>query len=69
MNLSKVEKDKILHIEKFLKEAFCIDGKCEFQRFDTLISKTLLVEEKVGTFKLTDSKRGNFKIHLSVKEF
>jgi hypothetical protein len=53
--------DKVKELEQFLKMAFCVDGDCKFMQFDEFKNST----EKIMTFKLTDSKRGIFKVSLS----
>ncbi len=56
-------------MEKFLKEAFCIDGECKYYNQTAVI--TIKPIEKIGaaptsmTFKLTDSKRGTFYITMT----
>lgn len=54
-------KDKDIKIikstQEFLKEAFCIDGGCEFIKE---IPKGFIS----GSFQLTDSKRGTFFVTI-----
>jgi len=57
--------ERIKDLENFLKEAFCIDGNCNYKQFDTLISQKDGTSEKVMTFIMTDTKRGKFKVCLS----
>lgn len=59
------DKERIKGLENFLKEAFCIDGDCDYKQFDTLISQKEGTSEKVMTFTLNDTKRGKFKVCLS----
>ena len=59
------DKQKIKEIEIFLKEAFCVDGECNYKKFDTLVSQKDGITEKVMTFILTDTERGTFKVCLS----
>ncbi len=59
------DKEKIEDLEKFFKEAFCIDGDCNFDGFNKVVMLENKTEEKLMSFKLSDSKRGNFKVHLS----
>ena len=59
------DEERILKLENFLKEAFCIDGNCKYKQFDTLISQKDGTSEKVMTFVLEDTKRGKFKVCLS----
>jgi len=53
----KVKEVEVMQV--FFKQAFCIEGICEFH-------KVLEIEGKLSTmFKLTDSKRGEFFVTIS----
>lgn len=56
--------EKTSEIEKFLAEAFCIDGNCDFQGLGELKSRACV--STVTVFNLQDSKRCNFTITLSM---
>ena len=58
-------KKQIKELEEFLKLAFYIDGKCEYQQIDLLVSQEKGTSDKVMTFILNDSKRGRFKVALA----
>lgn len=58
----KTDQEKIETIENFLKEAFCIDGECEFQS-DAKVKTEYKTDDAI-LFSLHDSKRGLFKIAL-----
>lgn len=57
--------DKQENIEEFLKEAFCIDGECKRYKDGEL---KLSGEEStiITSFKLYDSRRGEFIVVLKV---
>ena len=55
---------QIKDLQNFLKEAFCIDGDCTKKGFDQLISKNGEHRETL-TFKLNDSKRGEFLVSIA----
>jgi hypothetical protein len=56
-NLTDKDIETIKSTQEFLKEAFCLDGGCEFIRE---VPKGLTA----GSFQLTDSKRGTFFITI-----
>lgn len=49
----------------FLKIAFCIDGECTFEKFESI--RTEQGRELGQVFKLTDSTRGVFHVTISKK--
>lgn len=57
----KTDKEKIQELEYFLRKAFCIDGLCIFDGFTETVCG-----EKIGGFKLNDSRRGLFKVYISI---
>jgi hypothetical protein len=57
--------DRIKNLEKFLKDAFCIDGECKYRSTDVILSKDTSEINQDTTFVLTDSKRGSFLISMS----
>jgi len=61
--MTEAELQKVATMEKFLKEAFCVDGPVKLLGFD----KLEILKETVMTFELTDSKRGKFNVSLSQK--
>lgn len=56
-NLKDKDINRIKDTQAFLKEAFNIDGRCEFIKE---IPKGLIS----GSFQLTDSKRGTFFVTI-----
>ncbi len=56
--MSKEIKEMIAETVEFLKNAFCIDGECSYE-------KAIIINNiGLGLFKLTDSKRGIFYVAL-----
>lgn len=56
---------KIADLEKFLKEAFCIDGDCDYIE-DVAVKGSLYNKDVAGMmFAMSDSKRGLFYVTLS----
>jgi len=53
------DSDKLEELEKFLKEAFCIDGACTFHKHTKVDDMGSLM------FKLTDTRRGTFYVTIT----
>lgn len=45
--------------ERFLKEAFCINGECKLEKVGTIEGRKSMM------FRLSDSKRGTFYVTIS----
>lgn len=61
--LAEKEKQQIKEIEVFLKEAFCIDGDCNYIE-EVKVNSTLKTTYAM-LFALGDTKRGNFYVTIS----
>lgn len=55
----------LIDTQRFLKDAFCIDGECKFIDFVSFSSMSLPGEISSAVFELNDSKRGKFYVTLS----
>ena len=61
--LSELDKKQIDDLEVFLKEAFCIDGDCDFIEFVKVENSLKPLQSML--FALGDTKRGRFYITVS----
>ncbi len=57
--MNEEEKNQTREVESFLKEAFCIDGSCNY------IEDVKIKTTNSAMFCLTDSKRGRFYVTIS----
>lgn len=58
------EIEQIKQLEEYIKDAFGMDGECEFDGIYPLLIRDDLAKD-MQVFKLTDSKRGNFLIGIT----
>jgi hypothetical protein len=61
--MNKVTQQQTKKMEKFLKEAFCIDGECDY--IEDVKVNSALKTICSAMFVLTDSKRGVFYVTIS----